>query len=76
MSLTLFFGRLVLDDANPLRVTVFVSLPAQHALERIQDGSFGSCAACKESIRRRRLQALPWADCIQYQEQFELGIAG
>jgi PAS domain S-box-containing protein len=41
------------------------------------DGSFGSCAACEESISLKRLQAVPWADhCIQCQEQFELGRAG
>jgi DnaK suppressor protein len=49
----------------------------QRALKRIQDGSFGNCAACEESIGLKRLQAVPWADhCIQCQEQFELGRAG
>lgn len=46
----------------------------QHALERINDGSFGICVDCGGSIRLKRLQALPWASlCIQCQEQAEVG---
>ena len=45
----------------------------QHALERINDGSFGICVACEDPIRLKRLQALPWASlCIQCQEQAEV----
>lgn len=47
------------------------------ALERIGNGSFGSCAACEGAIGLKRLQALPWADhCIQCQEQSEHGRLG
>ena len=45
----------------------------QHALERINDGSFGICVDCGGSIRLKRLQALPWASlCIPCQEQAEV----
>lgn len=45
----------------------------QHALERINDGSFGICVDCGGPIRLKRLQALPWAGlCIQCQEQAEV----
>ncbi len=45
----------------------------QHALERINDGSFGICVDCEGPIRLKRLQALPWASlCIQCQEQAEV----
>jgi len=44
----------------------------QHALERLQDGSFGICVGCEGPIGLRRLQALPWAShCIQCQENSE-----
>ena len=44
-----------------------------HALERINDGSFGICLDCGGAIRLKRLQALPWAShCIECQEQAEV----
>ena len=50
----------------------------QHALERLQDGTFGTCVDCEGPIGLRRLQALPWAShCIQCQENSEAaGLAG
>ncbi len=39
------------------------------ALQRIQDGSFGSCIDCESPISPKRLVALPWATrCIRCQE--------
>ena len=39
------------------------------ALERIHDGSFGTCTDCESAISPRRLAAVPWASrCIQCQE--------
>jgi DnaK suppressor protein len=39
-------------------------------LERLQTGEFGICQICEESIPRRRLLAIPWADhCVPCQEQ-------
>jgi RNA polymerase-binding transcription factor DksA len=36
------------------------------ALERIDDGSFGRCAACGDPIEPERLEFLPWATlCAQ-----------
>ena len=44
----------------------------QHALERMNDGSFGICVDCGGPIGLRRLQALPWAShCIRCQEHSE-----
>ena len=35
------------------------------ALERIEDGTYGICAACGDDINEKRLQALPYAiQCI------------
>lgn len=35
------------------------------ALERIDDGSYGRCARCREPIPAGRLEVLPWADlCV------------
>jgi DnaK suppressor protein len=31
------------------------------ALERLDEGHYGTCAACGAPIERRRLEALPWA---------------
>jgi DnaK suppressor protein len=39
------------------------------ALERIADGSYGTCLRCDRDISRKRLQAVPWTSyCIQCQE--------
>jgi DnaK suppressor protein len=42
---------------------------AKAALQRIHDGSFGTCVECESVISPRRLAAVPWASrCIQCQE--------
>lgn len=42
------------------------------ALHRIEDGSFGTCEACKKAIPVKRLQAQPYARlCIKCQEEEE-----
>jgi DnaK suppressor protein len=33
------------------------------ALERIQDGSYGTCLRCDTDISEKRLAAVPWAAC-------------
>ncbi len=39
------------------------------ALQRIEDGSYGTCMHCEEEISQRRLDAVPWAPyCIRCQE--------
>jgi DnaK suppressor protein len=39
------------------------------ALDRIADGSYGTCLDCEDEISQQRLQALPWAAlCITCQE--------
>ena len=39
------------------------------ALDRIADGSHGTCLECEDEISPKRLQALPWAAlCISCQE--------
>ena len=39
------------------------------ALDRIADGSYGTCFECEDQISQKRLQALPWASlCITCQE--------
>ena len=44
------------------------------ALERIQNGSFGTCTACGGAIGMKRLQAIPSAiRCIACQERLEQG---
>lgn len=43
------------------------------ALQRIDEGSYGECATCGDSIAAARLRALPWAtlciDCASVAEQ-------
>jgi RNA polymerase-binding transcription factor DksA len=42
----------------------------EHALRRIQDGSYGTCERCDRSIDRNRLHALPEARyCVNCAEQ-------
>lgn len=44
----------------------------QAALERIEQGTFGSCEACGEPIGQARLDALPTARrCVPCQERME-----
>ena len=41
----------------------------QAALGRIDDGTFGTCANCEETIGQNRLVAVPWTPfCIRCQE--------
>jgi DnaK suppressor protein len=40
------------------------------ALDRIADGSYGTCLHCEEEISQKRLKAVPWATlCIACQEE-------
>lgn len=42
----------------------------QAALRRVQQGTYGVCAACDEPISAKRLDAVPWAKfCVQCQER-------
>lgn len=46
------------------------------ALERVRDGTYGTCQACGRRIPRRRLEALPTATlCVPCQEQREVARA-
>jgi DnaK suppressor protein len=45
------------------------------ALARVDDGTFGVCVACENSIQARRLEAVPWTRyCISCQEKQEEGL--
>jgi DnaK suppressor protein len=38
------------------------------ALERVQDGSYGTCLRCEEPISLKRMAAIPWASyCVRCQ---------
>jgi len=42
------------------------------ALTRIEDGSFGMCAADGKPIEEKRLKHVPWAKyCLKHQEEIE-----
>ena len=42
----------------------------QAALRRIQQSTYGVCAACEEPISAKRLDAVPWAKfCVRCQER-------
>lgn len=46
----------------------------EEALDRIQEGSYGVCTHCGETVGRRRLEAVPWALlCVHCQELKESG---
>jgi DnaK suppressor protein len=45
------------------------------ALERIKEGAYGLCAACREEVQHKRLEAVPWArHCIECQEKQDQGL--
>jgi DnaK suppressor protein len=44
------------------------------ALQRIDDGSYGTCASCHQPIGEERLEALPWTTrCIDCKRREERG---
>jgi RNA polymerase-binding protein DksA len=46
------------------------------ALQRLRDGSYGTCAECGDPIAARRLRAIPEATrCVRCQERMEPGQA-
>jgi DnaK suppressor protein len=53
-----------------------ILLEIDEAIERLDNGNYGTCLNCEESIPRARLKAVPWTRyCIDCQEQAEQGIA-
>ena len=45
------------------------------ALERIDDGTYGTCLNCSQAMAEKRLTAVPWAPhCIDCQELAEKGL--
>src|SRR3989440_2432457 len=50
----------------------------QHALERIENGTYGQCINCGQPIPEKRLEALPWAardvKCEQQLEERNLSV--
>jgi DnaK suppressor protein len=50
-------------------------LQVEEALKRMDEGTYGRCANCGQSISIPRLQAVPWARfCIDCQELAEKGL--
>ena len=44
------------------------------ALQRIDDGTYGTCTSCRDQIRFERLEASPWASlCIDCKRRAEGG---
>ena len=44
------------------------------ALERLRDGTYGTCMDCGMPLSRKRLEALPWARyCVTCQERHHSG---
>ena len=44
------------------------------ALERLRDGTYGTCMDCGLPVSRKRLEALPWARyCVTCQERHQSG---
>jgi DnaK suppressor protein len=44
----------------------------QHALQRIDQGTYGLCIVCGQPIPEKRLEALPWTPrCVKDEEEYE-----
>jgi DnaK suppressor protein len=44
------------------------------ALDRLRDGTYGTCMDCGMPVARKRLEALPWARyCVTCQERYQSG---
>ena len=47
----------------------------QAALQRLEDGQFGTCVECGRPVEKKRLDAVPWArHCIRCQKQQDRGL--
>jgi DnaK suppressor protein len=47
------------------------------ALQRMRDGSFGTCIECESEISPKRIAAVPWAPrCIRCQETSDRDVRG
>jgi DnaK suppressor protein len=47
------------------------------ALQRMEEGTYGTCLICEDPISVKRLQAVPWAEfCLRCQERSDLTAAG
>jgi len=47
------------------------------ALQRVEEGTYGTCLNCEDAINLKRLQAVPWAElCLRCQERSDLMAAG
>ncbi|MGH9351430.1 MAG: TraR/DksA family transcriptional regulator [Terriglobia bacterium] len=45
------------------------------ALERIKNGTYGTCAECRDEVQPKRLDAVPWArHCIECQAKQDQGV--
>ncbi len=64
-----------LDHDTALRMgerETALAVQIEGALQRIEDGSFGTCVDCGREIELERLRAVPWAvRCIADQEAIE-----
>lgn len=47
----------------------------EEAIDRMEQGEYGTCAECEDRITKKRLDAVPWARyCVPCQERIEQGI--
>ena len=45
------------------------------AIDRMNEGEYGTCMECAEKISKKRLDAVPWARfCVPCQERIEQGV--
>ena len=65
-------SELMLALSGTERETLF---QIEEAIERLDEGGFGSCTNCESEIPEARLKAVPWARyCISCQELEEKGL--
>ena len=52
----------------------FILTLVQEALDRMEEGSYGTCVHCGGEMQQKRLDAVPWArHCLDCQEKQEQG---
>ena len=68
-SVTIYNRHLLLSLSDNERERL---LEVDEALDRIEDGTFGICEECEESISLKRLEVMPNARyCVKCQEELE-----
>lgn len=60
----------ILAELSDIEIEILKAI--DDALERIENGTYGTCEVCGKEIEKERLEALPWTTlCIEHAKELE-----